>query len=408
MALLPWNEPIHLGADDDMKQYEVEGDMCLLPSGIIIVMVQESGWYRTPMWAIRPTSPPTVGPMCFSGNQYGEEDGGFEIHFDDINFAVPCGENTFAIMGEAASGPDFDNGAVAIILDVDPDTLVITQRVVVKAPWTEYYSDECNAATWQGDKVVIMPAQIGITSGGARLGIVTASGGFSTLDVIYEESPSARPGTFTVVGDRGLFAKSDGTELYGFDLPGGGGVNSVPWPGWGSWSDQSCPLDDGTAAFLISKIPGTGGSSAHSQPWVLIVDPVSLEILHEYSLPFFAREIGFTGGWYSNVRSISQLPDGNLLVGLVVGSNYFVHVFEIDGTSVVHQEVVPDFSGSFGANTFVYQAVPTGLPNGIAVMKIHQRGDGLYGAWYTQTYRGVANGRLDRTERRFVHRADRD
>lgn len=389
--------PLWISSGDPGAIGHIEGDFCVLDSGLVVVATFSSDTYGQTQWVINPSTP-TRGPMHFdgSGTDWGSISGYEALGgpdpagdiFSDINFVVPVGDYSWCLIGTGNDSNVSGQYCVGIFYSVDPDTLEITRDHLVYKDYTDFYTDETYATRW-GNKVVALP-QIQFSWTGPKIGILDPSGTCTPMNTTwtgYGGSGENRPGPVGVSGDIALLFAEDGPSITSWDLNAGTELDHLVVDlGQGSWEWAmfTCTMSNGKIAVVCSGPDNVSYTSSTLPVKVAIIDPSPLAVEKTIDVLPAAKATGWTGGWFSNVRSISETEDGKLLVSYTNGNvMYLVTVDPV--TNEVSSPVTLPFEANQGGgshNTFVSRALI--LKDGrYAAIFITTRPDD-YGIYYIQ------------------------
>lgn len=333
----------------------VEGQMCVLDSGIVVVMAFSSASFAVHAWAVDISgTAPVVGPIAYfnsDGNSWASiPDDPKGMIIGDLGPMMATGDYTFAGMtGESESvdasgdrnGAVRDYGIICCLFSVDPTTLAITRDSIVTGRWDadDVPSTNNSMTRWGTDKVVITSAD---NFNPPKLWVVNPDGTHDTISLPLTQLCAG----VAVSGDNAFFFSPPsglGTtyHLYEVALPGGGftdhgaltavGINLYSWYG--------IPLSGGRVAY--SNVNAGAGSDIG--PFNLLVfDPA---LTGPYQVAPTARDVGWTGGYFSPAVSIDTTQDGLLLMGYYDGSVARWATVQEDGT-VVDTGQVANFSAT--------------------------------------------------------------
>jgi hypothetical protein len=327
-----WTTPLWVSEDNPGRIGEVEGDMCLLDSGLVAITTWGSDTFGLDQWVIRPGNVPEKGPHHFDSSDFdwtsvpgyeslGPADPAGEV-WSDICITVPTGPYSWAVTGQAQdSDPAGAPGdePIAAFYSVDPATLVISRTRIDYHADAEFYADEVYAARY-GDSVALLP-QVG-SAAGPRIAIAHPGGSSDLIDVPYTGwGILDRPGPIAVVGDVVLmFDEYNGISTW--HLNGSGQIaritQAIGQDDW-EWAMFTCPMTDGRVAVVCSG-PTLSYTDNTLPVKVAIINLSPLRVDTIIDVAPFARSVGWTGGWKSNVRSMQQMPNGLLVVSWVTSS----------------------------------------------------------------------------------------
>jgi len=412
---IEWIDPIWVSQDYPDAIWEVEGDMCRLDSGLIVISTFSGDGLS--QWAINPaTNPPTVGPLHFdSSDTDWTTTPGFEVMgppdpagyvWGDICVTVPVGTNEWAVTGEAEG--DLDNDGihfpVAAFYTVNPSTLEISRTGIDYHDATDagYYEDNAYGARW-GSKVAVT-GQVDVDL--PRIAIASQDGSTVILDVPWPGWPdfNNRPGPLAVVGNVVMmFDQTLGISTW--DLNGGGQIaritQDIGQGVWG-WGMFTCTMSNGKIAAVCSGPYDPDYTDDTLPVKVAIITPSPLAVDTVIDIVPAARSVGWTGGWKSNVRDIGQMPDGTLVVSYEIAHVMYLAFVDPTTETVTISDPLP--FEQFGGTTFIARMEVLGQDQ-FAAAFITSRGD-QYGTWYTQTAmtRMIA-GELDEYRTRFTGKA---
>lgn len=347
---------VQLGYPDDSADNTVEASIVSLAGGIIVAAGLDNDWYNVTFRAFRADGEGGLegGPVAsFNGypdnlptaanpNGTNGDPDGYHLAIDDMNKFVQISDYVFAWIGESSTdylavGSNVEGGDYMIcaqFLTVDPETLEITRTGRAWADNNEFYADETTGVAWDG-KLVMMTG----SATGATTNYVAVCEPVGDTEVTFIPTPTdhERMGPLGISGDTLIYWDDDVPGWYKIDLNTevGSLLTSDDMGMNYSWAWFTKTLADGRIAVIIT---GNVGADGVGDPLKLVVFDADMAGGYDgpYTIAASAKNVGWTGGWYSNVRSIDVFPNGNLLIGYLVGNNqpWLAEVDPDDGTII--------------------------------------------------------------------------
>ena len=329
-------DPFDAGSDEGSL---ATGDLCYLPNSDLVIVMSFSHYsYAIRLWAIDVSgTEPDVGPLkvvngtdadfsWMTNPHPGDERGAamlpgtFVIPLTQLSFAlVGPGNETYNEDGELDGAGEYVHAAS--FFSVNPTTKVITQSsfVVVDSnalgpPPFGGWVDDLTAAPWGDHGVVIMDNNENHIMTVMDYGFVTVFLDIEGLDNPNHNSP-------VVFGDQVVWlvydslTSTDDQVIYSMDLNTGAVTVGDLLVGSGDWiTDQfSCATTVGEAAFITS----TNQSGNSSDIMLSLIDPATLAADTPTNVATSVWTYGWTADFGGNVKSISPMSGGRMLVSYV-------------------------------------------------------------------------------------------
>lgn len=355
-AMGAWIEPQALTPvppDADALSID-EGDVCALEDGLMVVATIGSALYAVHLWAIDTNDavPAVKGNVFNLGTLAGTTlPDGWDFDprgtvIDNMSFCVATGPREFALLGRPyetydSAGNISDTGdyVTAAQFFAVQDDLTIKRAKVCMVAADLPFSYTGSAAAWGKGAVVICSG----TGSGSEAGIIIADHGGGAQHVLLPAYSGIDAGA--VSGDDLLVVAYpdgvDATQIIRVSLPDGAVTGSVLVDNYETDSTFACTLTDGRVAFVVRLY---GDDSFDGPLHVVVVDPQTMGASGPYPITSEAKNFGWTGGHFSNVRDVQPLPDGTLSVGYVTQEQFLMARVDPDNGNLLSIEQVSTFA----------------------------------------------------------------